>query len=172
MDGIEKEVEPNEKNITWAIDECMKLLQGLQPGPNADFGTSTTEFNPTVALRLLIHFVGDMHQPLHSVERYSPEHPKGDNGGNSFKIATSGTYSNLHSLWDATVKQYSSSFKAPFSTYYWNKVGKYSDEIRTEFPIKNDLNVDYFGTWPEEAKNISVDFIYKDQVQYVYPDDE
>jgi hypothetical protein len=48
------------------------------------------------ALVFLIHFVGDLHQPLHAGE-------KGDKGGNDVK-ADYGTYTasrlNLHSVWD------------------------------------------------------------------------
>ncbi|HEX4693037.1 S1/P1 nuclease [Sphingomonas sp.] len=48
------------------------------------------------ALVFLIHFVGDLHQPLHAGE-------KGDKGGNDVK-ADYGTYApprlNLHSIWD------------------------------------------------------------------------
>jgi hypothetical protein len=48
------------------------------------------------ALAFLIHFVGDLHQPLHAGE-------KGDKGGNDVK-ADYGTYApsrlNLHSIWD------------------------------------------------------------------------
>jgi len=48
------------------------------------------------ALVFLIHFVGDLHQPLHAGE-------KGDKGGNDVK-ADYGTYTasrlNLHSIWD------------------------------------------------------------------------
>lgn len=40
----------------------------------------------SVALRLLMHYMGDMHQPLHTTERYSEEHPNGDYGGNIFVI--------------------------------------------------------------------------------------
>lgn len=52
------------------------------------------ENGPTVAnklgqsfnLRLLIHYVGDLHQPLHNIARYTQESPNGDFGGNNFKI--------------------------------------------------------------------------------------
>lgn len=48
------------------------------------------------ALAFLIHFVGDLHQPLHAGE-------KDDKGGNDV-LATYGTYApprlNLHSIWD------------------------------------------------------------------------
>lgn len=44
-------------------------------------------------LRLLIHIVGDIHQPLH----VSPE---GTSGGNDIKVTWFGTASNLHRVWD------------------------------------------------------------------------
>lgn len=47
----------------------------------------------TEALKFLIHFVGDVHQPLHvSFER--------DRGGNSIKVTFLGHESNLHRVWD------------------------------------------------------------------------
>ena len=45
-------------------------------------------------LRLLIHFVGDIHQPLH-VGR------KEDSGGNNIKLSWFNQPSNLHRLWDS-----------------------------------------------------------------------
>lgn len=45
-------------------------------------------------LKLLIHLVGDMHQPLHM------GHPE-DKGGNMIKIRWMGRETNLHSLWDS-----------------------------------------------------------------------
>ncbi|KDR72510.1 hypothetical protein GALMADRAFT_101616 [Galerina marginata CBS 339.88] len=44
------------------------------------------------ALKFLIHFVGDMHQPLHLTGR--------DRGGNSVKVVFGRRHTNLHSLWD------------------------------------------------------------------------
>ena len=34
------------------------------------------------ALRLLIHYIGDIHQPLHAISRVDSKYPKGDAGGN------------------------------------------------------------------------------------------
>src|SRR5919205_654331 len=44
-------------------------------------------------LRLVIHIVGDLHQPLHVS-------PKGDTGGNDIKVQWFGQTSNLHRVWD------------------------------------------------------------------------
>jgi hypothetical protein len=45
------------------------------------------------ALMFVIHFVGDMHQPLHSSNH-------GDRGGNEVHIVFHGQPGNLHGLWD------------------------------------------------------------------------
>jgi hypothetical protein len=44
------------------------------------------------ALKFLIHFLGDMHQPLHLTGR--------DRGGNSVKVRFGSRTTNMHSLWD------------------------------------------------------------------------
>jgi S1/P1 Nuclease len=54
------------------------------------------------ALRFIIHFVGDIHQPLHAATRVSSAEPEGDHGGNFVKINVPGVTSKvkLHSYWD------------------------------------------------------------------------
>ena len=52
-----------------------------------------------IALRFLIHFVGDLHQPLH-VGRDE------DQGGNKIKVTWFGKPSNLHTLWDSQLIDY------------------------------------------------------------------
>jgi len=47
-----------------------------------------------VALKFLVHFVGDLHQPLHAGRPT-------DTGGNSIKVVFMGKSMNLHSLWDS-----------------------------------------------------------------------
>lgn len=48
------------------------------------------------ALRFLVHFVGDVHQPLHA--SYRP-----DRGGNLFQVRYQGKGTNLHATWDSRV---------------------------------------------------------------------
>jgi hypothetical protein len=48
------------------------------------------------ALRFLVHFVGDVHQPLHA--GYRP-----DRGGNNYQVRIDGKGSNLHSIWDSRI---------------------------------------------------------------------
>jgi len=46
------------------------------------------------ALLFLVHFVGDLHQPLHCEDN-------GDRGGNDVRVAFLKTHTNLHALWDS-----------------------------------------------------------------------
>lgn len=67
----------------------------------------TTNINKTTAeralfARYLVHVVGDIHQPLHSVSLFNETYPSGDRGGNSLKITLlNGSANNLHSFWDS-----------------------------------------------------------------------
>lgn len=47
-------------------------------------------------LRLLIHFVGDAHQPMHTAR-------KDDLGGNKVKVTWFNTATNLHAVWDESL---------------------------------------------------------------------
>lgn len=57
----------------------------------------------SVALRLLMHFMGDVHQPLHTAERYTLKHRNGDRGGNLIKIKGRNGVQNLHHAWDTVL---------------------------------------------------------------------
>ena len=48
------------------------------------------------ALRFLIHFVGDVHQPLHAADNR-------DKGGNLVRVVLDGRRTNLHAVWDVDV---------------------------------------------------------------------
>jgi hypothetical protein len=59
---------------------------------------ATTPAERLLALKFLIHFVGDLHQPLHASDHH-------DRGGNCIALSPSpdGGVSNLHAFWDITV---------------------------------------------------------------------
>lgn len=48
------------------------------------------------ALKFLVHFVGDVHQPLHASDRP-------DRGGNDYQVSHRGEGWNLHSVWDSLI---------------------------------------------------------------------
>jgi hypothetical protein len=58
---------------------------------------ATADPQRTFDLPWLEHLVGDVHQPLHAVSRFTVDLPDGDRGGNLVFLAGN---SNLHSFWD------------------------------------------------------------------------
>jgi len=52
--------------------------------------------NRIEALKFLVHFVGDVHQPLHAGKR-------ADRGGNTIKLTWFGRPTNLHTVWDTDI---------------------------------------------------------------------
>ena len=84
-------------NIVTALEENVNILK-----------TSTDKNAQAQALRLIIHFVGDIHQPLHSATRVDSTHPDGDRGGNLVSITVPDKNgkpkkTNLHSYWDGGI---------------------------------------------------------------------
>jgi hypothetical protein len=87
----------DENNIVKALEDNVEILK-----------TSTDKNEQAQALRFVIHFVGDIHQPLHCAAKVSSVNTHGDQGGNLFKIKivdAEGNLkdSNLHSHWDGGI---------------------------------------------------------------------
>ncbi|KAF5337655.1 hypothetical protein D9758_012999 [Tetrapyrgos nigripes] len=74
-----------DKNVLGGIHNTTYLLDEWTQG------TSSVHVADE-ALRFLVHFIGDLHMPLHLTGR--------DRGGNSVKVLFDGRQTNLHSLWD------------------------------------------------------------------------
>ena len=83
---------PEADNIVKALEDNVNILK-----------TSTDKNAQAQALRFIIHFVGDIHQPLHCATRVSSAHPEGDRGGNLVSIKVAGKTTNLHSYWDGGI---------------------------------------------------------------------
>ncbi|MFN0122592.1 MAG: S1/P1 nuclease [Blastocatellia bacterium] len=59
-----------------------------------------------IAIAWILHIVGDLHQPLHCSARVTPAEPKGDQGGNLFKLEDKPERAfNLHSYWDSLISR-------------------------------------------------------------------
>jgi hypothetical protein len=91
----------SDENVVQAIGNASSFLAGTSQDFN---GRSKVILGKSLELRNLIHWIGDIHQPLHTVERYSEQTPDGDWGGNKFPIkhypGKSKIWNNLHFIWD------------------------------------------------------------------------
>ena len=78
-------------NAAWALQK----LEPVLANPYAN------RFERARALAFIVHIVADLHQPLHTVSRFSVHYPEGDKGGNLFSLTPSdNSANNLHRLWD------------------------------------------------------------------------
>ena len=63
----------------------------------------TTNEERATTLAWILHLVGDLHQPLHTTARVTETEPKGDQGGNLFKLPPNAF--SLHSYWDGIINR-------------------------------------------------------------------
>ncbi len=77
---------PEEGDIIWAID---KMITELKSG-------ELSEEQEAISLKVLVHLVGDLHQPLHVGNGT-------DRGGNDARVQWFGDNSNLHRVWDSNM---------------------------------------------------------------------
>ena len=76
----------DEGDIVQAINHCIAVLK------NPESSKADQKF----FLKLLVHFIGDLHQPMH-VGREE------DKGGNDIKMTWFGDNTNLHRAWDSDI---------------------------------------------------------------------
>ena len=79
--------EPPEVDVVWAINQAKSVL----------YSPKAKNVEKARQLAFLMHFVGDIHQPLHSTTMYTNKQPGGTLGGNLFYL--DGKWRNLHSMW-------------------------------------------------------------------------
>lgn len=102
-EGFNTTVFPENFNVTWSIDYMRENLKA--PKANPDIGVKW-DLGDAFNMRLLIHFTGDMHQPLHTVSRYTAQFPNGDRGGNDYMLTEKDGVNELHALWDSTIYEF------------------------------------------------------------------
>jgi hypothetical protein len=84
LDGIIYDHAPPEGDAIEALSRFRKTLQD----PNASLA------DKQLALRFIVHLVGDLHQPLHVGKCC-------DKGGNDVRVTWFGKPTNLHAVWDS-----------------------------------------------------------------------
>ncbi|KAH8989245.1 phospholipase C/P1 nuclease domain-containing protein [Lactarius akahatsu] len=80
-------------NVLDAIQNVTSILADFAASMSASTRGTFADEQASEVLKFLIHFVGDMHQPLHLTGR--------DRGVNGVKVSFDGRNMNLHSVWAA-----------------------------------------------------------------------
>lgn len=163
--------DPNQQNVVWGIEQAILTLKS----------ENAADLQKALMLRMLIHFVGDVHQPLHATERYSPDHPDGELGGNLFRVEVSAEMrhrfeemnpgnpspfllkrpTNLHSIWDEVGLAYP--FVNPLNRDDWSeKIPQIAKEITEKYPeseISEVRDLTPMG-WARESNKTAIASVY------------
>ena len=93
------------------------VIKGIRYAVRVLSDSSQTQANRLLALKILVHLVGDMHQPMHMGHL-------SDLGGNRTKVKYFGRDTNLHSVWDGSLVE---------SAHKWSYT-EWADQI--DLPMK------------------------------------
>lgn len=81
---------PYKINALTAIYKALDILKN----PDAK------AYEKGLQLRILMHVVADLHQPMHTISLFSSKFPHGDRGGNDYLLGPNRVAKNLHAYWD------------------------------------------------------------------------
>jgi hypothetical protein len=143
-------------NIIKALKANVKTLKN-----------STNEKKRAQALRFIIHFVGDIHQPLHAATRVSSDEPDGDHGGNFVFIKVPGRPKKvkLHSYWDSGLDSFPPTGQhfapPPLSLIPAAALLAKNENPPNDPKIKLDEPMS-FQDWADESFKLAKTVVYKD----------
>lgn len=125
------ETAPSEEgDLIQAIEYCIKVIKD----------SDSKREDKVFYLKMLVHFVGDLHQPLHAGRAE-------DKGGNDIQVRWFGEGSNLHRVWDKNMIE---SYKMSY-TELANALPKLNRKQKQEIQKGTIYN------WVEESQDLAND---------------
>ncbi|KAF2157935.1 putative nuclease PA3 [Myriangium duriaei CBS 260.36] len=126
---------PSSCNVDYARDctDAGCIISAMANYTQRVSNTQISKAEQENALRFIIHFVGDSHQPLHN-ENYKL-------GGNGVDVTYSSKDTNLHSIWDTAMPEQINGKK----TYKLADAQTWATELLTE--IKSGVYKSQSGSW-------------------------
>jgi PKD repeat protein len=124
---------PEVPNIVTALNQYISVL----------LDANATQSSKATALRYIIHYVGDIEQPLHASNGISTSDPPpgGDAGGNGINVGRS----NLHSFWDGGAGYLSDSgINRPLSGSGYSTISNKAADVEATYPYSPSI-----GTIPD-----------------------
>lgn len=143
------------KNVVWAVGKSVRVLKSKY----------SSEEKKRMYLKLLVHFVGDAHQPLHAVNRFTWKNRQGDKGGNIYYVINPHRKKvSLHSFWDSGLgifRYYDKRF--PRRNL---KIKKIARKIERKYPHNKFGIIQIYRppmAWVEEGRYLAKTFVYNVQ---------
>lgn len=125
---------PNDDCVVEQIERETATL--AQPGVSAPIKSE--------ALKFLIHFMGDLHQPLHCADNH-------DRGGNEVRVLLGKKRTNLHAVWDSGVVK-----------ELGRKPSRVAEQLETEITFEHakEWQRGTFEKWANETFGIGQSSVY------------
>jgi hypothetical protein len=148
-------------NISMAMPDIYNWLSGEDVNETYTYQTimkhvGNEEEGQSLALRLLIHYYGDIHQPLHNENRYTKELPHGDKGGNMFPLHNHDGAKELHAVWDKVIYAYHKNPPRPFTKDSWAMQGAMALDLFDQFKFTpKQYETTDFKLFSQEAFDIA-----------------
>ncbi len=146
-DGVAAVENPPGTNIVSMTESLIATLQDER----------AADFEKAFALRMLLHLVGDIHQPFHAVGKISEQHRDGDRGGNLTKVKDA-KVKNLHALFDSTAGLY-----PDISPEQWQTgIPDLASQLQKDFPKDNWklMMKTHPSNWAKESYKLSIKYGY------------
>lgn len=164
LDGTQCVNPDKQSDINWALREAVHVLT-MHESKYED--PAAVQFFHGYWLRVLVHLMGDLHQPLHNMDGCSKRFPRGDRGGNLWKIHTdihnhfhghTKEVDELHLLWDLGGGKYMDNW--PLDDTQKAKLEAESKRLQEKYPRSKFEDVEYenmgsFKKWHESTFNFA-----------------
>lgn len=164
-------------DIVGALTDYTKFLKGEISASQSEYMNEiVSKFSyetdqRSFVLRLIVHYVGDLHQPEHSTALVDTKYPSGDRGGNSEKIPSKDGASNLHAVWDSVLYEYTGRPSLPLSDSDWTWYTSEASSLSSAYPIDSSaIKSGQFSVWAQEGQDMASEFVYPDFVEGQDPD--
>jgi len=146
---------PNDMNVAWAITEAHSTV----------YGKKSTLLDKSRQLRFIVHFVGDVHQPLHAASYFSAQFPAGDAGGNAWPVAGVSYTNELHAVWDSGAGQWVTDIVRPLNASGMAYLQAFAASIITAHPASDPSIAPLIletnpMAWANESNAYAASFVY------------
>eukprot|EP01001_Neometanema_parovale_P007762 NODE_4054_length_1122_cov_82.674675_g3860_i0.p1 GENE.NODE_4054_length_1122_cov_82.674675_g3860_i0~~NODE_4054_length_1122_cov_82.674675_g3860_i0.p1 ORF type:complete len:294 (+),score=97.10 NODE_4054_length_1122_cov_82.674675_g3860_i0:57-938(+) len=141
------------QNVVSIIDDLEKALKEAK-------GNAWVQ---GFSLLNLIHFVGDVHQPLHAATLFDATFPPpvGDEGGNKFMVKYQGKTLKLHQFWDSIGELRTTDPTRPLSPADQANITAFATElIHTHNFTKAQIDNYNTSSWAQESLVLATDYAY------------
>lgn len=141
-----------ETQFSPLMDSSLNAVQALRGNLAIWHDERSADADKAVALCWILHLVGDLHQPLHTVALFSRVYfPSGDRGGNSIAVTWGNGTRNLHAVWDGLP-----------TGMEVIALDNRAQKLVADDPVDDDAAID---AWLSQHVDLARQFVYTDELR-------